>query len=90
MRKLYNVTLETVIVVLADSPEQAEELGREALDEGDHDPDAHAMPLTSLLYGWVPDAIPFGLRDESEPDLTIGDWIKRGAAPGFKTEEEKP
>jgi hypothetical protein len=82
MKQLYNVELTREIVVLAESREEAERRALEADDDGD--PDVHAHEMTYYPGDWDDDCIPFGDRDDEDPDRTVGKWIELGAAPKLK------
>jgi hypothetical protein len=87
MLKLFTVTVETEIVVLANSSTEAEELARDTIGPGgdisSNEFDTHAQPMSYLPGSWETDAIPYGEHDSSDPDRTIQSWIDHGAAPEF-------
>jgi hypothetical protein len=84
MKKLYVVTIETEILVVAESEEEASEVAEESLRDIDNDQwDKNARPMLFLPHDWEEGSIPFGDRDPSDPDRTIGGWIKAGAAPEY-------
>lgn len=72
--RIYNVTIETEIAVVADSPEEAEEIALEEMRDID-EWDASAAPMTYLPGDWDADSIPFGYRDPAAPDRTIAGWL---------------
>jgi hypothetical protein len=80
-KQLFTVTVEHEIIVVADSADKAEDLAREA--DIDEEPDFHATPLRYLPAEWEGDSIPYGDRDETEPDRTVKQWIDAGAAPQY-------
>lgn len=85
-RKLYVVSVEAEMLVVASSAEEAKAL---AIQEGEFDfyDDAYrADEMTHIPAGWDLDSIPFGLRDDADPDRTVRDWIeKHGAGPTYST-----
>ena len=82
--RLYTVTVETEVVVLASSESEAEYEARYAVRHDVDDLDAFAKPMRYMPGEWDRDAIPFGERDPAAPDRTIGQWIDAGAAPEFR------
>lgn len=83
-KRLFTVTIETEIVVLAEDADEAEEIAIDAIDGLDSDAwDSHAMPMATLPAGWEGDAIPYGPGVEDDPDRTVGQWIEQGAAPEY-------
>ncbi len=83
--KLYTVAIETEIVVLANSPGEAEEQAANAQsDLSESDYGIHARNMSHLPAEWEMDSIPFGEKDDDDPDRTLGEWIERGAAPEYK------
>ena len=90
MKKLFVVTIETEIVVAAETPEEAVE----AADDAHRDLDSysfsrHAMEMTHLPADWDLDSIPYGAREEADPDRTIKNWIDAGAAEKYTALREK-
>lgn len=86
MKKLYTVTVETELVVLADSPEDAEYNAEHWAREGDFD--VFAKEMTYLPNGWEPEALPYGKFDDDTPEKTIEQLIEEGCAPEYiKTKE---
>jgi len=84
LKRLFTVTIENEIVVLAENKEEAEEIAQDSLGDLDsHSWDAHATPMATLPAGWEADAIPYGPGVKDEPDRTVGTWIERGAAPEY-------
>lgn len=78
--KLYVVAIETEIVVVADSEEEAEKIAMSQqldLDGWSY----QARDLTDLPGSWDDTSIPFGYCESDDPDRTVGEWIARGAAP---------
>jgi hypothetical protein len=83
-KRLFTVSFETEVVVLADSQEQAEKIAQRSVRSIDADQwDASASPMSCMPGGWDGGCIPFGAGDPQEPDRTIAEWIERGAAPGY-------
>lgn len=86
MKKLYTVTIEAEIVVLADSEEEAAEEAQDAMSElSSYDYDIHAMPMRYLPGGWDRKTLPFGTED----DKTIQEWLDAGAGETFLKEQEE-
>lgn len=81
--ELYTVTIETEIVVLAESLEQA--IGAAQKAHRDFDSSAFSYHANRMRYmpGDWSDSIPYGERDEKEPDRTVEQWIALGAAPDY-------
>jgi len=50
---------------------------------------SHVRPMSYLPSDWDLDAIPFGNREKSDPDRSVGKWIELGAAPEYKTKVAK-
>ena len=83
MKKLYTVTIETEIVVLAEGEVEAEEVARRVLRDIDDDAwCSHAQPMRYWPGEWDEDALPY--EANSEEDVTIGELIASGAAPELK------
>lgn len=85
-KRLYNVTIELEAIVVADNDEDAIEAIRDAIRNGDLDLSPYeasfdAQPMTHYPMDWTNDSIPFGDREDADPDRTIGKWIEMGAAP---------
>jgi hypothetical protein len=84
---LYRVDLTASIVVLANSPEQAERYALAALahlDSGAFDAFApgeiaRAADVATLGHGWDLACFPYGPHDAQE--RTIGDWLAQDADP---------
>ncbi len=68
--KLYTVTVSSDIVVIANSPEEAERIAETDVDYFDMQLTAAASAYF-LPYGWDEDSIPFGKQDD---DKTISEW----------------
>lgn len=76
--KLFTVTIETEVVVIAEDKEEAEhEAARVALNE---DFECRATPMSHYPAGWHEDSIPFGDGDPEDPDRRVVQWITLGAA----------
>ena len=89
MKRLYNVTVATDIIVVAESEDEAEELAIQALDDSDpEDFGASASTFTHYPGGWSDGSIPFGYRDPASPDRCVGGWIEIGAAPEHTSQME--
>lgn len=90
-KRLYNVTIELEVVVIAGSDREAEQGARDAVQSGDidvYDAAIHAQPMVYYPGGWEDDSIPFGDREDADPDRTIKKWIEMGAAPDLKEKTE--
>ncbi len=84
-KQLYVVEITTEIVVLADDAKEAEALAFDEFRMNNIDDfDMHATDMTYYPANWDDKAIPYGHREEDDPDRTIGEWIKLGAVPKFK------
>lgn len=84
-KRLFTVTLEMEIVVVAESERDAEEGARDAIKELDsYEFLTRAQPMRRLPSAWTLKALPWGDRDEDNPDRTVGQWVDLGAAPDFK------
>lgn len=82
-KRLYNVTVEAEIVVLADSQQEAEKIAAR-LSRFDMDPwDTTARDFSHMPNDWDKDSIPFGDEDPANPDKTVGEWLEDGAAPEY-------
>jgi hypothetical protein len=79
-RKLYVVSVEAEMLVVAESAEQAKELAFKNGEFEWYQEDYRASEMTHMPAAWDEDSIPFGLSDESEPDRTVGGWLAAGAA----------
>jgi hypothetical protein len=89
-KRLYVVSVETEMVVLAESPQEAKEIaGTEQLEWSVDDASFSALPMMHMPVGWEADNIPFGEGDADDPDLSIEAWIERGAAPEYKQLRER-
>ena len=85
-KRLWNVSLETEIVVLAESHEAAVEAAKKAVRDRDITESefyGRAEPMTYFPAGDDGTEIPFGDRDPAAPDRTVDEWIERGAAPAY-------
>ena len=83
-KKLFVVEVMTEMVVVAEDAGEAEELAAEAsYDLSRYDYGYHATEMTYLPGDWGPDSIPYGLKDDSDPDRTIEKWANLGAAPQY-------
>ena len=88
--QLFTVTVETEIVVLAESAEEAESEACDVVKELEaYNFSAVAQPLTRMPPGWSPKSLPWGHQDGSAPDRTIKDWVDLGAAPDYVAKQEK-
>jgi len=85
MKKLYTVTVETELVVLADSPEDAEYDAEHWAREGDFD--VFAKEMTYLPNGWEPKCIPYG--ENNQDTRNIEELIKEGCAPEYIKAKER-
>lgn len=73
--KLFNVTIETEIVVVAETAADAERIGERKLRDIDpFDFDTHARPMAYLPGTWEPQDIPYGHRDPADPNRSIAGW----------------
>ncbi len=83
-KRLFTVTIETDLVVLARDADEAEGIAMDALNHVARDEwSACPSPMTYLPGDWDTDCIPFGDGVPEEPDRTIGKWIEFGAAPEY-------
>lgn len=82
--RLFIVRVETEVVVVAeDEADAVKQAGRDWRDITDeYSCDVTAREMTYLTND--ADEIPFGRRDENDPDRTIQGWIDAGAAPKLK------
>ena len=82
-KRLFTVPIETEIVVLADSEEQAQEIAQRYVRKIDWDQwdVTHATAMRHLPGGWDGSCIPYGDGDPGDPDRTVAQWIECGAAP---------
>jgi hypothetical protein len=88
-KKLYVVTVETEIVVVAESREKAVEVAQAGDWHGYEEYDYKACEMTWLPGGWTGDAIPYsGGLDDGECDRDLDEWIDLGAAETFKANRE--
>jgi hypothetical protein len=79
-KKLYTVTIEAEIVVVADDAAEAEEAAHDAMsDLSSYDYDISATPMRFLPSGWEMNAIPYGENADDDPDRTVDGWIRAGA-----------
>jgi hypothetical protein len=86
MKKLFNVTLETELVVVAETVEEAEDIAlRVPTYELGDSMAANAHETTYLPDDWEEDALPFG---ENKGD-DIGQWISSGGAPALLAQRER-
>lgn len=85
MKKLYVVRLSTEVVVVAESPSEANRIA-EISDIGTHSFNGNVMELRYLPAEWDLDCIPFG---DADPEITVGKWIEAGAAPGYVDASKK-
>jgi hypothetical protein len=84
-KRLYVVTVESSVVVVAEDVDQARVLARKPDVEFNFEAlGAHISELTYLPDDWDEDSIPFGLRADADRDRTIGGWIDAGAAPVYR------
>lgn len=89
-KQLFVVTLTREILVVADDAFEAQEMAQDAEREGDlEEPAAHAVEMSFLPGGWEMTSIPWGDRDETDPDRTVGKWIEMGAAPQYTAMQER-
>lgn len=81
MKKLYNVTIEVEVVVVAESESDARKHAQDAIDEVsfENDVDYDVRELVYLSGNWDLNCIPFGDRDGDDPDRTIQGWLDAGA-----------
>jgi len=83
-RKLYTVTIETEIVVLAIDENAAEEAAEGAMHElSSYDYSIMASPMRYLPGDWDLDALPYEDDNGDGAELSIGDLVKLGAAPKY-------
>lgn len=96
-KKLYVVSIQTEVLILASSPVEAQHLAEHEREIEWDAADYHASEMTHLPGGWDESCIPFGYQDKESPDRTVGEWIAKGAAPTYeklrdaaKSREAKP
>lgn len=82
MKKLYTVTFEAEVVVVAESEKEAMENAEDAIGDITFEP-SRASELDVFPDGWDEDSLPYGHQDSENPDRTIGQWIDLGAGPKF-------
>lgn len=87
MKKLYVVSIETEIVVIAEDEAEAEMAARDAAL--DVESDFAAREMTYLPSGWESDSIPYGDGDDEDQDRTIEGWVNAGAAEAYKTHRDR-
>jgi hypothetical protein len=87
-RRLYVVSVEAETIVLATSPEEARKFAAKDAEFTFYPEDFIAREMTHMPADWDEGALPYGLRDEADPDRTVGQWIEAGAAPTYKTLRE--
>lgn len=86
LKKLWVVTISEEMIVFAESPSEAMSEARDALSNGDSNPEPEtARPMTWLPVGWDLESIPFGSYD----GLTLENLIAAGAAPEYIAAQEK-
>ena len=83
-KKLWTVTMQTEVVVVAENEFEAEESAQAALREGDLDHSSVVQGMSYIPSGWNKNSIPWGDRSEEDPDRTLGQWIELGAAPEYQ------
>jgi hypothetical protein len=90
MEKLYTVVVETELVILAESANDAEQSAIRIISGSDYDPEAFdvspAVEMKRLPPGYNLNCLPWlseEVEDEHDPEWTINDWIINGAAPLF-------
>jgi len=85
-KQLYTVRLEHTLIVLAHTPAEATFVAVESLGDLDmEDFLSEAQPLRSIPEGYDDDLIPF--EWDPDEDITLKEWIARGAAPEYKKEQ---
>lgn len=82
-KRLFTVTIETEILVVAESEAEAAKIAESDVEVEWHDSDYIARPMDHMPTGWDDKCIPFGDRLEEDPDRTVGKWMEAGAAPEF-------
>lgn len=81
MKKLWTVTIETEIVVVAETQEDAVDTAEDAMsDLSSYDYSTHAAEMVHLPSGWDKGSLPWG---DNEPEQTTQQWIDAGAAPAY-------
>lgn len=88
VKRLFVVELINEMIVLADSPEAAERFAKRIQRDEAGEPDAQASDMAYYPGDWDSSSIPFGDRDEAEPDRTVEKWIELGAAPEYRTRKK--
>lgn len=89
-KRLFTVTIEADIVVLARDEDEATDIAIETLSHLD-DEEWNVSPsrMTYLPGDWDADCIPFGDGVPEDPDRTVGEWIELGAAPEYTATRDK-
>lgn len=78
--KLFSVTITTEIVVVAEDAHAAGDEARDVIRELDYEEfQVHATLLRRLPGEWTMDSIPYGERDQPNPDRTIRGWVDADA-----------
>lgn len=72
--RLFTVTVETDLVVLAEDDADAEEIALRVAQDAD-EWDATVWHHVELPHGWDANCIPYGDGDPDAPDRTIGEWL---------------
>ena|SRR5271154_5788206 len=82
-KKLFIVSIQNEIIVLADSLHEAAQLAKFESDIEMDKADYFASPMNHFPGDWDAKCIPFGDRADEAPDRTVGEWIEAGAAPEY-------
>jgi len=83
MKKLFTVTIEHEVVVLADSEDDAFRIAG-ALDSREYDSfgNVNAQPMRYLPDGWTGQEPPFGVALSDQ--RSVDEWAQDGAAPEYE------
>ena len=73
--KLWNVSIEYEIIVVAEDSDEAEEIAERVARKMDDEPFVHASSMSYYPAGDTDKCIPYG--EDDTPSLTIGEWKKR-------------
>lgn len=90
-KKLFTVTIQAEIVVVADDAVQAgmeaAKVVRDLTFDGTFG--YHAEPMRHFPAEFDGNCMPFGEGDPADPDRTIDAWIEKGAAPEYVAMQER-
>jgi hypothetical protein len=87
-KQLFIVSMTNEVIVVAEDVAEALRLAQDG-DVEWSDCYYSAAPMSYFPGDWDINCIPFGKRVEEDPDRTIGDWMKKGAAPEYDARLKK-